>query len=161
MNAGELAGALSALAATPDRIGSLTAGLPRGAEARKPSPDAFSLLENVWHLRDLEVEGYLVRIRRLLSETAPHMADFEGGRLARERRYNERDLGDGLDGFRAARIASVAALRSAGADALSSPGTLEGVGPITLGELVGKMLAHDREHIEEMERLRRPSVDRA
>jgi hypothetical protein len=156
---GELADALSELANAPERVERLTRGLPREETIRKPSPGEFSLLENVWHLRDLEVEGYLVRIRRLLAEASPHLADFEGGRLARERRYNERTLDEGLEGFRAARTASVAALTSAGAGALELPGTLETVGPITLGGLVEKMLEHDRGHFEEMQRLRLADVN--
>ena len=56
------------------------------AEARRrPAAGGFSLVENVWHLADLEREGYAVRIRRILGETNPALLNFDGDRIARER----------------------------------------------------------------------------
>src|SRR5262249_16905373 len=63
----------------------------------------FSCLENVWRLADLGREGYGVRIRRLLTESEPVLANFDGDRAARERRYQSRELADGLAAFASAR----------------------------------------------------------
>jgi len=66
------------------------------AEARRrPAAGGFSLVENVWHLADLEREGYGLRIRRILSESNPALLNFEGDRMARERSYQERDIDRG------------------------------------------------------------------
>src|SRR4029453_18083370 len=94
---------LDDLAAMPDyvadRLGALDA-----EDARRPGPDAsLSPVEQCWHLADLEAEGFGVRIRRLLGEERPFLADFDGARLAQERRYREKSLADGLTAFRAAR----------------------------------------------------------
>jgi len=54
------------------------------------SPDEFSVLENICHLRDLELQGYTPRIRRILAEADPDLADFDGARVAAESSYNNR-----------------------------------------------------------------------
>jgi len=54
-------------------------------DARCPTRRAFSPVEQVWHLADLEREGFSVRIRRLRDEQAPRLPDFDGDRIARER----------------------------------------------------------------------------
>ena len=58
---------------------------------RRPSAEEFCLLEHACHLRDLEREGYLVRLRRMLFEKAPALEGFDGATIARERNYLEQD----------------------------------------------------------------------
>ena len=145
---------LALLQEMPDRLAALTAGLTNEDATRKPSAAEFSILESVWHLRDLESEGFLVRIRRLIAESDPVLPDLDGARLAAERRYNECDLTKGLEGFRSARLAGIAAVRAAGLRALVRAGKLETVGAITLSQLLGRMAEHDRGHMKEVEALR-------
>ena len=40
------------------------------------------MLEHVCHLRDIEVEGYAPRLKRILSEDGPFLPDIDGRRLA-------------------------------------------------------------------------------
>jgi len=47
---------------------------------------SFSPIEHVWHLVDLERDGFAERIRRLRTETRPMLADFDGDLVARVRR---------------------------------------------------------------------------
>jgi hypothetical protein len=68
-------------------------------DARRKGPDgAFSFVENVWHLADLEREGYGARIERLRGEDHPRLSDFDGARVARERDYQSRPVAAGLAG---------------------------------------------------------------
>ena len=46
----------------------------------------------MWHLCDLEREGFGVRIRRLRDETTPHPPDFDGTRVAQQRDYRALSL---------------------------------------------------------------------
>jgi len=39
--------------------------------AQRPAPDAFSWIENVCHLRDVDREGYAVRVARMAEEVLP------------------------------------------------------------------------------------------
>lgn len=155
MNRRQLAEAIAELEATADSVQTLVLDIDPARRVVRPPSGTFSILENVWHMRDIETEGYLVRIGRLLAEDDPFLPDLDGSLLATERRYNERDLADGLEGFRSARLASTTALKLSGAAALERSGTLDTVGPITLGDLVEKMLEHDRGHLEELADLRR------
>jgi len=131
----------------------LPAGLKWGAViGAEPGPDgAFAPVEQCWHLADLEREGYGLRIARLLSEEAPALPDFDGARMAEERRYRTLSLAEGLLAFAAARRANLAAL-----DALTEPqwsraGTQEGVGPLMLCDVPAMMAEHDASHRAEIE----------
>src|SRR5258706_14056291 len=146
----DLPGLLAALRRTPDDVATLARRVAEPALRTRPSPDEFSALENVWHLRDIEAQGFLVRIRRLLSEEKPYLPDVDGARLASEGRYNERDLEAGIESVRAARYASLAAVEAAGADRLGAEGELENVGPITLRQLLGRMVDHDKGHVGQL-----------
>src|ERR1044071_8121978 len=76
------------------------ASLP-ARDAVRPGPHgAFSPVEQCWHLADLEREGFGERIRRLLADTHPYLADFDGARIAQERDYRARSLAEGIERFR-------------------------------------------------------------
>src|SRR5262245_49117141 len=82
-------------------------------QARMPGPGgAFSPVEQVWHLADLECEGFGLRIQRLRTETSPHLPDFDGTRIACERDYRGRSLAEGLRAFQVAREANLRALEA-------------------------------------------------
>ncbi len=141
---------LLTLESTPALLARAAASFsPRQARIRA-AQGGFSFLENVWHLADLEREGYGARISRILSETNPALENFDGGRLARERAYQERDLERGLMLFSRARAANLAALRRVSADQWIRSGSQEGVGCVTLADLPRMMAEHDRSHSDEI-----------
>jgi DinB family protein len=122
------------------------------AQARRPGPDgAFSPVEQCWHLADLEREGFGARIRRLLEDTDPRLADFDGARVARERDYRARSLAEGIRQFREARAANLALLRSLVAAQWPRAGTQEGVGRVALCDIPHMMAEHDDTHRAEIE----------
>src|SRR6185295_19797925 len=84
---------------TPDKLKSFTAGLASAEIRWSSSPDEFSMLENICHLRDLELQGYSPRIRRILAEPDPALADFDGARVAAESSYNSEQPAVALDAF--------------------------------------------------------------
>ena len=134
--------------------------LARAAEERtrcqlqwKPDEETFSLLENIWHLADLEREAYGARIGRLLTENDPFFSDFDGNRFARERSYNDKDLSAGLTAFREARFRNIEALRIASRSDWKRRGNQEGVGRITLEDLPRQMAKHDAAHTREIANL--------
>jgi hypothetical protein len=130
-----------------DRLGTLS-----DDEAALPGPEeTFSPVEQCWHLADLEREGYAVRIRRLLSEDDPRLPDFDGARVAAERRYKTLSLAGGLEAFRQARTANLALLRSLTPEQWSRLGTQEGVGPVALCDIPHMMAEHDEGHRAEVE----------
>lgn len=116
-----------------------------------PGPGGgFSFVEHVWHLADLECEGFAVRIARILTEENPSLPDFDGARMARERGYRTLPLDGGLSRLAAARRANVERLAGVDPDGWHRRGEQEGAGRISLADLPYKMLAHDRAHAREL-----------
>ncbi|MBA2525218.1 MAG: DinB family protein [Pyrinomonadaceae bacterium] len=146
----ELANNLEFLEETPKFIKSLTENLT-GEELRlKPSQEEFSLLEHVCHLRDIEQEGYRVRINKLLNEAEPFLPDIDGDKLATERNYNSQSFTEALSGFACARTDNIQTIRNAPLDALKRTGLFGDLGIITLERLVMMMYEHDSDHRQEL-----------
>ena len=157
--AGNVAGAnfealLDFLNETPTKLAQLTAGLSAVELCLKNSEAEFSALENICHLRDLELGGYTPRIERMLDEVDPALADFDGARVAAESNYHSQLGNLALQTFRTARRENVETLRSLTEEQLKREGMLAGVGKITLRQLAELMREHDEGHIEDLRVLR-------
>ena len=118
----------------------------------RPSAEEFSLTEHACHLRDLEREGYLLRVRRILAEDAPELDGFDGTAVAKARDYVAQDPRAAARDFAATRGELLALLASL------DPGDFRRVARfagrrITLADLVTLIDAHDAEHRAEIERL--------
>jgi hypothetical protein len=120
--------------------------------ARRPA-EGFAWVEQVWHLADLEREGFGVRLHRLLNEDDPSLADFAGDKVAQERLYLQRSVQAGLLEFAHARAANVLRLRSLPPASRARAGRQEGIGRLTVEELPGRMLGHDDAHVGELREL--------
>jgi uncharacterized damage-inducible protein DinB len=134
----------------PEELRAAAARMPESRWRVPPAAGGFSLVEQMWHLADLEAEGYGPRIERLLSETGPHLPDFEGDRIAAERDYKSLSLGEGLARFTFARARNLARLRSLSEEAWTRAGTQEGVGAVTLSDIPRMMVEHDTSHRAEI-----------
>lgn len=148
-----LAAVIAALESMPKALQRRLVGLTDAQLHFKPCPDVFSVLESMWHLRDIEVEGYSVRLQRLIVEEQPRLPDLDGSRLAVKRRYNTLPMQPALDGFISARHANLEKLRRMSEAQLGRHGHLDTVGHITLGRLLELWVEHDRVHIKELDEL--------
>jgi hypothetical protein len=111
-----------------------------------PPEGGFAPIEDAWHLRDIEAEGYFLRIRRILAEERPVLASIDGEKLAHERRYLQRELGAALDEFAQYREASVGLLGPLPEEAWLRTAIFEDR-VISLRELVTAMAEHDESHL--------------
>ena len=118
----------------------------------RSTPDTFALVEQACHLRDLEREGYLLRVRRILGENRPALDGFDGQAVAAARDYAQQDAHAAAQDFSAARRELVAVVGALSPDDLRREATFEGRA-ITLAELVAMIDAHDTEHRAEIERI--------
>jgi hypothetical protein len=109
-------------------------------------------VEQACHLRDLEREGYLVRVRRMLSETLPTLDGFDGVAVSRARNYMTQDARIAAQEFAAARREVTGLLAATTREDLERMAIFS-ERRITLRDLVAMMKAHDREHRAEIERL--------
>jgi hypothetical protein len=146
---------MSALARMPQWLRDACAGLPADLAATPGTAGAFSALEQVWHLADLEREGFGLRIRRLQQEHNPQLSDFDGTRIARERNYRALSLTDGLRAFATARAENLATLAAVPAADWDRAGTQEGVGPVALCDMPLFLHQHDASHVAEIHAWRR------
>lgn len=141
-----LLGMVPVLRAAKERI-------PRSDWTRRPQPDVFSLVDQVCHLRDIEEEGYTLRIRRLLREQSPELADFDGSAVAAARDYRKQELGAALAALDRARRQNVALLSDLPAEAFRRAGRMGELGEVTLERLTTLMVEHDAAHRQELEEL--------
>jgi DinB superfamily len=148
-------GLVAYLARTPAEIKTVVGKLSPQTAVRKPSPEEFSAIENVCHLRDIEIEGYSIRIRKILNEEHPSLPDIDGARLAIERDYNRQNLHEALEAFTLSRTQNVALLSQLNEPEANRTGVMAGVGSITLKKLVKMMAEHDESHIDELVRIGR------
>ncbi|HSD72121.1 MAG TPA: DinB family protein [Thermoanaerobaculia bacterium] len=155
----ELETLLLTLESTPALLARAAAELADDRVRQRGTAGRFSLVEHVWHLADLEREGYATRIRRLLTEDEPRLSNFDGDRIARERLYYRRDLAEGLLAFTAARMRNIQALREIGPSDWKRSGEQEGQGTVSLSDVPRMMAEHDRVHGVEIAELVRELRD--
>ena len=137
-----------ALRAFPAQVRALLASAPAARLRLRGKDETFAPIEQVWHLADLEVEGWGERIRRILDEDQPHFEDFRGDVIAEQRKYLELEVEPALRRFEDARAANVALLATV-AD-WDRSGELDGAGQVTLRRIVEMMDEHDRGHAAEL-----------
>jgi len=144
---------LNALAAFPDELGRHFAAFP--AEFRHWAPSSwdgvpsepFTAIEQLCHVRDIEIEGYQVRFQRTLDENGPTLPSIDSEAVARQRDYGHADPALALAEFRAARTRTMILLRGIEAAALARPAQFEGYGRVTLRGLVHFLCSHDQQHL--------------
>ena len=137
---------------TPRKIKQLVGDLGESKVRERSGENTWAVVEHVCHLRDIEKEGYAIRITKLLTEDQPLLEDIDGDKLAVERVYINQDFKEALDGFINVRAVNIEAIRDLSPDQLSRSGMFDD-SPLSLLDLLKKMRQHDHEHIDEMVQL--------
>jgi hypothetical protein len=107
----------------------------------------FTAIEQVCHVRDIEIEGYQLRIRRTLDETNPLLASIDSESVAVERSYGSQNVVEAFAAFRKARIDTLALLEYLSAEQWQRTAMFEGYGPVSLRGLVHYLCSHDQQHL--------------
>jgi hypothetical protein len=143
---------LAALADFPDRLkANYDVVLPERKHWRPNSWDGipsepFSPIEQICHVKDIEIDGYHVRIRRTLQETNPLLASIDSESLAQERAYASADSAQIFDAFVRARRETVALVAQLTSEQLARVAQFEG-NAVTLRSLVHNLCSHDQQHL--------------
>lgn len=143
---------LDSLTAFPRQLEAYYRAIPTGCENWKPTSwegipsEPFSAIEQICHVRDIEVDGYHVRFQRALQETRPLLENVDGETLAMERDYAHADPYEVFTTFRATRIRTLEMI------AAFTPGQLERIAvfdgaPITVRGLAHMLCSHDQQHL--------------
>lgn len=144
---------LCALRSFPDQLEALYAAFPAThADWAPPSWDGipsetFTAIGQLCHIRDIEIDGYHVRLRRLLDEDQPGLVSIDSYQVARERRYPDAPAGELFAAFRQARALTVDLLESLSDSQWRRSGVFEGYGPVTVAGLAHYLCSHDQQHL--------------
>lgn len=109
--------------------------------------EPFTALEQICHVRDIEIEGYHSRFTRTLNEDQPLLPSIDSEAIARERSYGTADAAKVFAEFRAARAVTVSLLRCLDDRQLDRSATFEGYGPVSVRGLVHYLCSHDQQHL--------------
>jgi hypothetical protein len=109
--------------------------------------EVLTIRQQICHLRDVEVDGYLVRIARTLAETAPFLPSVDTDSLIAARHYNETPIDDAFNEFARARKRTLALLASADSADFARTADFEGYGRVTLNGLAHFLISHDQQHL--------------
>ena len=144
---------LSALAAFPSQLEAHYGAIPDAFRHWAPPSwegvpsEAFTAIEQLCHVRDIEIEGYHVRFRRTLAESHPTLASIDSEPLAIERAYGTADAAKVLADFRLARVQTMEIISNLSDAQLARTAVFEGYGPLTMRSLIHYLCSHDQQHL--------------
>ncbi|MBT2323161.1 DinB family protein [Variovorax paradoxus] len=144
---------LQALADFPRQLEAHYAAIPTAFRHWAPPSwdgvpsEAFTAIEQVCHVRDIEIEGYHVRFQRTLAESNPLLASIESEELARSRSYATADTAAVFASFREARTKTLALITGLTDEQFDRTAEFEGYGPLSLRSLVHYLCSHDQQHL--------------
>lgn len=144
---------LSALAAFPDQLDAHYAAVPAGFKTWTPESwegmpsEHLSAIEQVCHVRDIEVDGYHIRIQRILTEDSPALESLDSEGMAMTRSYATADADAAFMAFREARAKTLDLLSNLKPAQWDRTAAFEGYGPLTLRSLIHFLCSHDQQHL--------------
>jgi hypothetical protein len=144
---------MTVLAATPQRLRELAAGLTGSQLQAHPVPGKWSIHENVAHLADSELM-FSARCRYILYEENKPLIGFDQDKMMAGWRREQESFEDTLERFRVMRQALVRMFRAASPHDLERTGIHDEYGPESASEYMFKVAGHDLNHLEQLVRLR-------
>ncbi len=141
---------LDQLKATPFAIQGMLAGLDPADLSWRPAPDRWSVREVLTHLEDIDRSLMLPRVRAVVEQDNPPVPAYDVDAVP----LPEGGLGlAALEGFLAARHASLQYLESVAAESLPRTAVHARAGSITLSEILHHWAFHDLGHIRQIAEL--------
>ena len=138
------------LASMSDFLTASFAALSRSQLSARGPNNAFAPIEQVWHLADLEKEGFHQRVTRLLHEDYPMLSDFDGTQAANDKNYLSKELRVGLAQFQHYRQLNLQLFAQLSESQWRRRGTLDGFGEVSLCDMPGFLFQHDNAHKQEI-----------
>ncbi len=154
MTAEEFRERLDRLSVGPNAITAAVAGVAEQVLDYQPSPEKWSIRQIVAHLADVEIiYGY--RMRQMLADEKPQIAPIDQDNWARNLNYRTAPVSGSLEQYTALRRANLRLLRRIEVQDLARGAFHPERGRIvTLEELLGMMVGHDPNHLQQIERLK-------
>jgi hypothetical protein len=124
--------------------------LSPAAWTTRPAEGAWSITEIVCHLRDVDGEVNLPRIRNILQVKNPFLMGMNTDLWAEERHYIRQDGREALYQFTQHRLELLAILEKFSSEDWKRPARHAIFGPSQLQELIGIIAGHDRLHVRQV-----------
>jgi hypothetical protein len=136
----------------PQLLAGLIAGASSDKLAARPAPGKWSITEIVAHLSETEwAAGW--RYRQMIEHPGIALPGYDQELWERLGNYSSRKLEDSLQTFQLLRAANLAMFDRLTPEQWESKGVHSERGPMTVRTLASQMAGHDRNHIEQIERL--------
>ncbi|MEE8567335.1 MAG: DinB family protein, partial [Anaerolineales bacterium] len=129
---------------------SMTNSLDQKTWIQRPVEDEWAPIEIVCHLRDVEKEVTLPRVKTILTETDPHLPPFDTDIWAEERDYIHQSSSEVLADFIQVRKQTISLLTALSMEDWSRSARHSLFGPTTLSEVVNIATEHDLIHLTQM-----------
>lgn len=148
-----VAWALEALRAFPETLRTLVARVPEAALDWRPRSwdgipsEELTVRQQLCHLRDIEIDGYLVRFRRVRDEPNPTLDSIDTYALIAANAYDRTPVQEAIAAFSDARQETLALLKGLSSGHLARRATFEGYGEVTLQGLIHYLCSHDQQHV--------------
>lgn len=143
--------ALETLASAPKSLGSLVRGREDASLRRKPSSEAWSALEVICHLRDIE-RLWADRLVKAAFSDHPSFYVVDVDDLAVRNRYNAQDPALAVKEFTRLREDNLCLLRAVPASQWKRAGRHPKYGEISIERIVEIMTGHDQGHFGQIAR---------
>ncbi|MGH2512341.1 MAG: DinB family protein [Candidatus Limnocylindrales bacterium] len=136
------------LAATVATVRAEVRALGREASWR-PAPGAWSVSECLGHLVESDRRSYLDRIALILAVDGVGLSDWDEVAVAAGRHDERADPIELVESFATQRSDGIALVRALSEADLGRVGIHPVIGPLSIGELLGEWVHHDREHVRQ------------
>jgi hypothetical protein len=116
----------------------------------RPAPGEWSANEVVGHLVEAERRGFAGRIRIILANDRPTLEPWDQPAVAAARHDQDRRAADLVAEFSAARRDAIDLVRSLTPPDLARVGLHPQVGELSVADLLGEWVHHDRNHVRQL-----------
>jgi DinB superfamily len=144
---------IAALANYPQQLRAHYAAIPGTHKHWAPESwdgvpsEALTAIEQICHVRDIEIEGYQVRIERTLTQINPFLPSIDTDGLAKSRAYGSSNVEEALDTFERARAKTIELIAGLKLEQFDRIAMFEGYGAVSLRSLVHYLCSHDQQHL--------------
>lgn len=144
---------INALAAFPQQLRAHYAAIPDSHKHWAPPSwdgvpsEPLTAIEQVCHVRDVEIDGYLIRLQRTLEQVNPFLRSLDTERLARDRAYGSSNVEEAFVAFEQARKRTIALIVGLSPEQFDRVAEFEGYGTVSLRSLVHYLCSHDQQHL--------------
>ena len=140
---------LAVLRATAAVLGAFSRNLETISWQEHPQPGEWSFTEIICHLRDVDSEVNIPRVKEVLTKHNPFLPGIDSDKWAEERLYYCQNGPQALHDFTRSRMQLLEILDGIKDEDWQRPARHAIFGPTSLKELVGIIVGHDRLHVRQ------------